>query len=325
MQSTNPPESSDFHYKKTLHNPFLHPPQTENPLYYSQSLSPEKPMSQTLNNYNQSLGSSYKHYSKNLYSLIDDNSTIQDKYNQTTSFKANFLLTSLSLTDQVQVIKTVIPKYLSNSQQCTRFSIKSLDENETDSEDPFQSSAFSTEILMSGGLTFCYNPDTQINKNIQDQPGEPKACAELLEEPFTELKDKFLVISLKTPEKTLNLGNIRYSKNRYQIFNASGLPLYGIADVLTLSRAQQKVNIIDVQEKEIGNIDFSFEGLNKLVAGIEFSAKISPREKLLVIGAVFIMLGRVSWTKGKITKENKEECSVGFFMGAVLKKFCNTG
>jgi len=205
-------------------------------------------MSHTLRDYNQSLGSSYKHYSKNLYSLIDDNSTIQDKYSQTTSFKANFLLTSLSLSDKIQVTKKVIPKYLSNnSSQSTRFSIQSLDDD-TDAEDPFQSNAFSTEILMSGGLTFCYNPDNQINKNIPDQPGEPKACAELLEEPFTELKDKFLVISLKTPEKTLNLGNIRYSKNRYQVFNASGLPLYVIPDILTLNQAQQKISIIDEGE-----------------------------------------------------------------------------
>jgi len=79
-----------------------------------------------------------------------------------------------------------------------------------------------------------------------------------------------------------------------------------------------------MKEKEIGVVEFSFEGLNKLVAGIAFSGKLSPKEKLLVIGAVFIMLGRVSFTKGKIT-EKSTECSVGFFMGVVLKKFCSTG
>lgn len=289
---------------------------------------PEEVSSQTFKNYTHSLSPSYRHYSKNLYMLLDDTTEMQERYVTSSTFKADYLFTSLSLTENVQIVKkTIIPDMNRSARQSMRFYIKTLDE-ETGSVDPFQSQDFSAELLTSSGLTFTYTPEKNDTESTSPRHGSfYRPCGELTDQAFSDFDDKFMIISFRTIESTVNLGNLRNLKNKYQIFNSGGVLLYEMAKLWSWGKRDardQEVIIFDTKEEEVGQINLKVDALNTLNATITFGTKIRPKEKLLIMGAVFIILGKTTWGQDRQVSRDPQ-CSMGSFMGFVLKKFCTAG
>jgi len=261
------------------------------------------------------------HYSDNLYSILGDEMNQKRRGTQNT-----FCDTNISLLEYIEGIrKILITKHLlRNSQRKAerevQYSLQNYEET-LDGEDLFQSERFLVNISDPYTLEFLFKGDEDSNEK-ETLPKNEGKFSQKLERSFNE---KEFFITLTEKEETKILGNVKLVNGNYNVYDKNGVLIFQI-EKISYPEEQNQITIIrqvedEDKEEEMGSVELGPWNFLTLEGDIWFTGGCSPKEKLLIMGTVFVLLMKIPLSKGIFqNRYERNVCSVRGLWKEVLNK-----
>jgi len=263
-----------------------------------------------------------KHYSDNLYTILSDEINIKRRMSRNCSSSYNPILESLANIRKIQATKHVCRKY--NNRKMERemkFTVQNLDEN-LDSEDVFQSEGFSINIDNPQVLEFIIKELDDFDSEFNAEIPEEKKYSEKIEKEFEDIQFE---IKLTEKEETKHIGSVRLVDDSYNIFDNNGAYLFQI-DKIPFHHTEEHVpvmkkNIEGSVAIEAASVQIRPWNLLSLQSDIKFPAYCNPKEKLMILGVVLVLLMKMSSEGRELQQRHvRQHCSVGGIWRDMVEK-----
>jgi len=250
-----------------------------------------------------------KHYSDNLYAVLDDGYVSRRKHTRSTIGRTNPLLNSLERAQKMLITKQALRTCKDRRMEReVRFSIQNADEN-LDEEDPFQSEGFSLNIEDSNVIEFNFQEVDEFDFTREPE----KNCGKLSENLEHYFNDKAFEVVLTEGERKRTIANVKLVDGNYCIYDIEGNYLFQIEKVSHPSNKQQLViakrNSKGKVETEMGTLIFGSCKILTLEVDVFFEEVCSPKEKVMILATVCTLMMKIQM-KGRQQRENGGACSV---------------
>jgi len=253
-----------------------------------------------------------KHYSDNLYSLLDDGLAARRRLTRSTFGRLNPLLEALAGTQKMlltkQALRTCKNRRLKKE---FRLAVQNADEN-LDQDDPFLAEGFSINVKSLVGIEFNYQEFDEFTveeSNVEDN----SKFAEVVE---TKFDDKGFGIVLTEGTRTRKIGDVKLIEGEYHVYDVEGTYVFQMEKITKLNSgtsrlAVNKKNEQGEIEQEFGFIEFN--PLKKFTVEAEavFKDVCSSKEKMMILGTALVLMMKIAVKDSDEKGEVKHEaCSV---------------
>jgi len=263
-----------------------------------------------------------KHYSDNLYAILSDEINIKRRFSRNCSGTYNPILESLTSIRKIQATNHVCRRY--NNRKMERemkFTVQNLDEN-LDSEDIFQSEGFSVNLDNPRVIEFNIKELDDFDSEFNAEIPEEKIYSEKIEKAFEDVQFE---IQLTEKEETKHIGSVRLVDDSYNIFDNNGAYLFQI-DKIPFHHTEEHVPVMkkNVESSiaiEVASVQIRPWNLLSLQSDIKFPPYCNPKEKLMILGVVLILLMKMSSEGRELQQRHvRQHCSVGGIWKDVVEK-----
>lgn len=265
--------------------------------------------------------SGLKHYSDNLYSLIDGGMTARKKLSYNTFGAFNPLLESLVGMQKMLITKQEVPMCKSRvMRRDIKYSLQNADED-LDIEDPFQYEGFSLNTEDPNVLEF----KLKDVEEIELEEGQSHFCGNFNERIEHDFNDKMFRITLTEQDRTKTIGHVRQVEGEYLVYDHNDNKVF---QVERLGGAKMSNQLVIVKrgedgeiEKEMGSVDLGQWRTLTLEAEVVYGGLCTAKEKLLILGTVLIVMMKMQPGNMTLRRQNMDgACSVRGLWKEVIDK-----
>jgi len=264
-----------------------------------------------------------KHYSDNLYAIINDEMNIKRRLSRNLFGNYNSILESLAGVRKIQATKNVFRKY--NNRKMERqfkFSLQNVDEN-LDSDDIFQSDGFTINLQNPGVIEFKIKEMDEFNfDGNENDIDDDKKYPDKVE---LEFEDHQFEINLTEKEETKNIGSVRLIDGSYNIFDSNGNYVFQM-DKISYHHTEEHVSVLKKNIEgsiilEVANVEIRPWNLFSLQSDIRFPPFCNPKEKLMILAVVLVLMMKLSSEGRELQMRHpRNHCSVGGMWRDMIEK-----
>jgi len=274
---------------------------------------------------------SSKHYSDNLYSLLDSGIAARRRLTRSsTTGRLNPLLDSIADTRRMLLTKQALRACKNRKlKKEFRLVVNNADEN-LDRDDPFQAEGFSINVKSLTAIEFNYQEFDEFD-SIEPNVEANSKFAEAVEKNFD---DKAFGIVITEGVRTRKIGDVKLVDGEYLVYDVEGNYVFQIEKISKLTSEASRLTVTKKNEQgeveeEYGFIEFNPWKTFTLEAEAVFRDICSSKEKMMILGTAFILMMKIPATKeGEQKGEGPHEaCSVRSIwnevvgaMGSLFKK-----
>jgi len=257
---------------------------------------------------------SSKHYSDNLYSLLDNGIAARRRMTRSsTTGRLNPILDSIGDTRRMLLTKQALRACKNRKlKKEFRLVVNNADEN-LDKDDPFQAEGFSINVKSLTGIEFNYQEFDEfdsVGPNVEDN----SKFAEAVEKNFD---DKAFGIVITEGVRTRKIGDVKLVDGEYHMYDVEGNYVFQIEKISKLTSEASRLTIIKKNqqgevEEEYGFIEFNPWKTFTLEAEAVFRDICSSKEKMMILGTALVLMMKIPAKEGGEQKGEgpHEACSV---------------